>query len=100
MWGRLKKSAIDFSPSVETKKLLKIAERDVAFAISARSSGGTTVSATCLIANMVGIEVFATGGIGGVHRGSDWDISADIKSLASHPVVVVSAGIKSILGHP
>lgn len=78
-------------------KLWKIAERDVAHAVAGGHSGGTTVSATCFIAHHVGIKVFATGGIGGVHRGLDLDISADLKSLSTYPLIVVSAGIKSIL---
>lgn len=81
----------------QENKLLKIAERDVAHAIAGGHSGGTTVSATCFIAHRVGIQVFATGGIGGVHRGFDLDISADLKSLSKYPLIVVSAGIKSIL---
>lgn len=61
--------------------------------------GGTTVSATSYLANLVGIRLFVTGGIGGVHRGAEltMDISADLTELARTPITVVSAGIKSIL---
>lgn len=63
------------------------------------NSGGTTVSATAYLANMVGIRVFVTGGIGGVHRGAEisMDISTDLMELSTTPICVVSAGIKSIL---
>lgn len=80
-------------------RLSKLAMRDLALALATQMSGGTTVSATMLLANLAGISVFATGGIGGVHRG--WqetrDISMDIQALASIPVTVVSAGCKAIL---
>lgn len=64
-----------------------------------KHSGGTTVSATSYLANLVGIRVFVTGGIGGVHRGAEvtMDISADLTELGRTPITVVSAGIKSIL---
>lgn len=77
----------------------KIARRDVGVAIAKKWNGGTTVSATMYLSRMVGIDVFATGGIGGVHRGvSDtWDVSADIGALAEGGQTVVCAGVKSIL---
>lgn len=86
----------------QDNQIKKLAERDLAIAQALELSGGTTVSATCLVAHLVGIEVFATGGIGGVHRGfgPSLDISADLKSLATYPLIVVSAGIKSILDVP
>ena len=81
----------------------KVAARDLAVASSQRSSAGaTTVSASIVIADHVGIEVFATGGIGGVHRESEvtGDVSADLNAIARHPVMVVSAGAKAFLDLP
>lgn len=82
--------------------LLKISRRDVSAALALGRSGATTVSATMLAARMAGIELFATGGIGGVHRGAceSFDISADLSELACTPVCVVSAGAKAILDLP
>lgn len=81
----------------------KAAERDVAVAIGQRwEFGATTVSASVAIAAAAGVSVFATGGIGGVHRGSEstGDISADLDAIASHPVITVSAGAKAFLDLP
>ena len=81
----------------------KVAERDLAVAIGERwSFGATTVSASLALAAAAGIRVFATGGIGGVHRGAELhgDVSADLPALARHPVVTVSAGAKSFLDLP
>ena len=81
----------------------KIGEREVALAVAQRwDFGATTVSASLLLAARAGIKVFATGGIGGVHRGvsEHGDISADLGALASHPVVTVCAGAKSFLDLP
>lgn len=78
----------------------KISLRDFGIAITNRLSGGTTVAATLFVAAQVGIRVFATGGIGGVHRGSPFDVSADLPQLGKSPVVVVCAGAKSILDLP
>lgn len=77
----------------------KISRQDLAFAVSKGLSGGTTVAATMLLAQSAGIEVFATGGIGGVHRGAEntFDISADLEELARTRVTVFCAGVKSIL---
>ncbi|MDE3131436.1 MAG: pseudouridine-5'-phosphate glycosidase, partial [Acidobacteriota bacterium] len=78
----------------------KVAERDLAVAIAQRLDAGvTTVSATVALAHAAGIAVFATGGIGGVHRGvvSSWDVSADLDALAQHPVITVCAGAKAFL---
>jgi pseudouridylate synthase len=77
----------------------KISKRDFAPAVVSGWSGGTTVSGTITAASMTGIRVFATGGIGGVHRGGS-DISADLPDLARSPVVVVCAGVKAILDIP
>ena len=78
----------------------KVAERDLAIAVAQRwAVGVTTVSASLALAHATGIEVFATGGIGGVHRGAELtgDVSADLGALAAHPVVCVSAGAKAFL---
>lgn len=79
--------------------IAKVSCRDIAFAVAARSHGATTVAATMRIAALAGVRVFATGGIGGVHRGAEstMDISADLIELASTDVAVVCAGAKSIL---
>jgi pseudouridylate synthase len=84
------------------KGVLKVSRRDLAWAVAARRVGATTVSATMLAASRAGIDVFATGGIGGVHRGSTEtsDISADLSELAATSVCVVSAGAKAILDIP
>ena len=76
-----------------------IRDRDLAVLVSRKADGATTVTTTMMIAHMAGIQVFATGGIGGVHRGAEttMDISADLEELASTPVMVVCAGAKSIL---
>ena len=77
----------------------KVSRRDIPFVVAAGQNGATTVAATMLIAAMAGIRVFATGGIGGVHRGAaqSFDISADLQELAHTQVAVVCAGAKSIL---
>lgn len=77
--------------------LRKISLRDIAFSLSQGLSGGTTVAGTLKVASLVGIKVFATGGIGGVHRGSLIDVSADIDALATYPIITVCSGAKSIL---
>jgi pseudouridine-5'-phosphate glycosidase len=78
----------------------KISVRDYAPAIAQKATGGTTVAGTLLAAQAAGIQVFATGGIGGVHRQAPFDISADLPQLARTPCVVVCAGAKSILDLP
>ncbi|PZQ51724.1 MAG: pseudouridine-5-phosphate glycosidase [Rhodovulum sulfidophilum] len=82
--------------------VFKATRRDLAPVIAKRATAGTTVAATMVIAAMAGIPVFATGGIGGVHRGASetFDISADLTELATTPVTVVCAGAKSILDIP
>ncbi len=79
---------------------IKVSRRDLGAAVSKRLTGGTTVAATMYIAHAAGVSVFATGGIGGVHRGISGDISADLPELARTPVAVVCAGAKSILDLP
>lgn len=82
--------------------VMKLSRADIAFAIAERRSGATTVAATMIAASRAGIAVFATGGIGGVHRGAEetFDISADLEELARTAVIVVSAGAKAILDIP
>ena len=77
----------------------KASRRDLAVLVSKGADGATTVTTTMMIAHMAGIQIFATGGIGGVHRGAEttMDISADLEELAQTPVMVVCAGAKSIL---
>jgi len=86
----------------ESRDMAKCSRRDVAAILSSGGSGATTVAGTMLFAAMAGIPIFATGGIGGVHRGAQqtFDISADLEELAQTPVAVVSAGAKSILDIP
>jgi pseudouridine-5'-phosphate glycosidase len=80
----------------------KLSRRDLAAAIAAGADGATTVAATMALAAAAGITVFATGGIGGVHRGAahSWDVSADLTELARTPTLVVCAGAKAILDLP
>ena len=80
--------------------VLKISLRDFAAALVKHKLGGTTVAGTMFAASQAGIPVFATGGIGGVHRESRLDISTDLKALAEIPMIVVCAGAKSILDLP
>lgn len=82
--------------------VLKVSRRDFAYALAGGRTGATTVCGTMMAAHLAGIRVFATGGIGGVHRGAEQslDISADLLELARTPVVVVSAGAKAILDLP
>ena len=81
------------------QKVIKASRRDLAVLVAKAADGATTVATTMMIAAMAGISVFATGGIGGVHRGAEvtMDISADLEELAMTPVMVVCAGAKSIL---
>ena len=84
----------------ESESTLKVSHRDFATAIVKKADGGTTVAGTMYAANMTGIKVFATGGIGGVHKESAFDISTDLRSLAEIPTIVVCAGAKAILDLP
>lgn len=86
----------------QSKNIRKVSQRDLAYVMSQGLSGGTTVATTMYLAWMHGIHVFATGGIGGVHRGAEtsFDISADLQAFASTPITVVSAGAKAILDLP
>lgn len=84
----------------EADSVLKVSHRDFATAIVKKAHGGTTVAGTMFAANMTGIKVFATGGIGGVHKESAFDISTDLHALSNIPMIVVCAGAKAILDLP
>lgn len=79
---------------------LKISQRDFAAAIVQSANGGTTVAGTMFAAHTAGLKVFATGGIGGVHKETPFDVSTDLHALASIPMIVVCAGAKAILDLP
>lgn len=83
----------------KTSGIAKVSRRDIPYIVSEKLDGATTVASTMIIAEMAGIRIFATGGIGGVHRGAEttMDISADLEELAGTEVAVVCAGAKSIL---
>ena len=84
------------------ESVVKVSSRDIGIAMARKVTGGTTVAATSVLAARVGIGVFATGGLGGVHRGAaeSFDESADLTVLSRTPITVVSAGVKSILDIP
>lgn len=86
----------------QEKSVMKLSRADLGFAMAKGVSGGTTVAATMMAASWAGIEVFATGGIGGVHREAEltFDISADLQEFTKTPVITVSAGVKAILDIP
>ena len=86
----------------EKKDVIKLSRNDLAYAISCRKTGATTVAATMILAANANIKVFATGGVGGVHLDAEktFDVSADLQELAQTPVTVISAGPKAILDLP
>ena len=88
--------------STPAERVMKLSRADLAACLALRRTGATTVAATMICADLAGIATFATGGIGGVHRGADtsFDISADLHELARRPVTVVAAGAKAILDLP
>jgi len=94
----LSKEEVDYLGKMGSK-VIKTSRRDIPFIVSKRLDGATTVASTMIIASFAGIKVFATGGIGGVHRGAQetFDISADLQELANTDVAVICAGAKSIL---
>jgi len=96
----LTRSELEFMATSED--ILKASRRDLAVIIAKGLNGATTVAATMIVAERAGIKVFATGGIGGVHRGAEktFDISADLQELSRTPVAVVCSGVKSILDLP
>jgi pseudouridine-5'-phosphate glycosidase len=95
-------SETDLQQIAEARDVSKISRRDIPAAIVAGGLAATTVASTMFCASLAGIRIFATGGIGGVHRGADhtFDVSADLDELARTPVAVVSAGAKAILDLP
>ena len=86
----------------KTQGARKLSRADLAVCLVDGATGATTVAATMILAHLAGIHVFATGGIGGVHRGAEYsfDISADLQELAQTPVTVIAAGAKAILDIP
>ena len=84
----------------EEENIRKVSTRDLPLAVAQHWDGATTVATTCWIAHRAGVKVFATGGIGGVHRGALPDISADLPELARTPIVVVCSGAKIVLDLP
>ena len=86
----------------QAQNVMKLSRADLAACLASGRTGATTVAATMIAARLAGIEVFATGGIGGVHRGAEtsFDISADLHELAQTPVTVIAAGAKAILDLP
>lgn len=86
--------------AMATSDFRKISIRDLAAAVAMKHNGATTVASTTFIADLAGIKVFATGGIGGVHRGAASDVSADLPELARAPIVVVCSGAKVVLDLP
>jgi len=84
----------------EGTDIRKVSRRDIPIAVALQQDGATTVASTMYLARRAGVQVFATGGIGGVHRGYPFDVSADLPELAQTSVIVVCAGAKSILDLP
>lgn len=97
----LSKDEIDYLGK-KGKDVIKVSRRDIPYVVALKQDGATTVSATMIIASFVGIKIFATGGIGGVHRGAEltFDISCDLEELGQTNVSVVCAGAKAILDLP
>ncbi|HEY3230712.1 MAG TPA: pseudouridine-5'-phosphate glycosidase [Roseiflexaceae bacterium] len=95
-------SDTDIERFAQARDVLKLSRRDIGYAVAMRRDGATTVAATMALAALAGGTVFATGGIGGVHRGAreSWDISGDLTELARTPMLVVCAGAKAILDLP
>ncbi len=93
-------SGDDIARLGQAENVRKCSRRDLPIAVGLGEDGATTVAGTMIVAHMAGIRVFATGGIGGVHRGHPFDVSADLIELGRTPVAVVSSGPKSILDLP
>jgi pseudouridine-5'-phosphate glycosidase len=102
--GRLRVGLVraDLERLAKAKDVLKLSRADLAYAVVSGRPGATTVAATMIVAHLAGIGVFATGGIGGVHRGAEasFDVSADLHELARTRMVVVAAGAKALLDLP
>ena len=95
-------SAAELEGLAQAKGVMKLSRADLAACLATGRTGATTVAATMICAHLAGIDVFATGGIGGVHRGAEtsFDISADLHELAATAVTVIAAGAKAILDLP
>jgi len=93
-------SSDELEQLASTKDAHKLSRRDLPVAVALSRDGGTTVAATMCVAAMANLRVFATGGIGGVHRGQPFDVSADLPELERSPIAVVCAGAKAILDLP
>jgi pseudouridylate synthase len=100
--GKVKAGLTDdeLSQLAQSRTAIKVSRRDMAAAIVKKASGGTTVAGTMLVCERLGVRVFATGGIGGVHRGNPTDISPDLRTMAMTFVMLVCAGAKAILDLP
>jgi pseudouridine-5'-phosphate glycosidase len=96
----LSQDEVEMLAQMPTGSVRKCSRRDIAIAVGLGETAATTVAGTMIIAHMAGLRIFATGGIGGVHRGHPEDISADLIELGRTPVTVVSSGAKSILDIP
>jgi pseudouridine-5'-phosphate glycosidase len=96
----LEKEEIEMLAGLGQSGVRKCSRRDLPIVVGLREHGATTVAGTMIVAHMAGIRVFATGGIGGVHRGHPQDVSADLIELGRTPITVVCAGAKSILDLP
>jgi pseudouridine-5'-phosphate glycosidase len=99
-WIKVGLSAVELDQLAMAPDPVKVSRRDFSNAIWNGLSGGTTVAGTMYVAHLAGINVFATGGIGGVHREHRFDVSSDLQALADTPMIVVCAGAKSILDLP
>lgn len=95
-------TAADLERIALDESVVKVSSRDLGMAMAGKRTGGTTVAATSVLASLAGIRVFATGGLGGVHRGfaDSLDESADLTVLSRIPITIVAAGVKSILDIP
>lgn len=95
-------TAVELERVATDESVVKVSSRDIGIAMVRKVTGGTTVAATSVLAAKAGIRVFATGGLGGVHRGAaeTFDESADLTTLSRTPITVVSAGVKAILDIP
>ena len=91
---------LEYLGQQKAENVRKCSRRDLVIAVARGENGGTTVAGTMIISKIAGIEIFATGGIGGVHRGHPFDVSADLAELGRTPITVVCSGAKSILDLP
>ena len=96
----LSSDQIEYFAQRQTGSVRKCSVRDLAIVVARREDAATTVAATISVAHKAGVKVFATGGIGGVHRGAPYDVSADLIELGRTPIAVVCAGAKAILDLP